>query len=154
MLNQFTLVAYFSQKLDNGNTKRITQVVEENVNAFCSCGFTVYNPTIHCFDSVSITIRGSSETKLVTYFQDWVSSQNSTLDVQGRILLADKNCKVIIQSLNDGACQTTINTALTMTSQVGIIVGAIIAFIIALVTIIVITLALWASAKKKKVTFR
>ena len=140
--------------MDNGITELITKWIENNVNPLCSCRFTVYSPSIFCFDNVSLTLRGSAETTLVTYLQHWVSSGNSTVTIQGVALHVDKSCKVVIQSLDDAGCQYIIEEPQKLTSEVGIIVGAIIGFTVATGIILFLIVALWSYRRMKKISFK
>ena len=150
-----TWTFYLDPQMDIPKIELLTQLIENSVNSLCSCAFSIYNSSIYCFDSVSVTLRGSSETSWVMDFQDWVFSTNPTVNIQGTTLFVDQNCKVIIQAWNEAGCQTTMITGeLNQTTQVGVIVGVVLALIIAVGVILFFILALWRYKNMQKQSFR
>ena len=136
-------------------TEALLQSVQESISSFCSCGFVIQSPGIYCFDDFSITLRGNLEKSLVAYLQEWVSTKATTVQVQGVPLTVDKNCKVIITSLDDAGCNGAVTTAqqataapyTTIAIAVGAAVGGLVLFAI-IILVVVISYVRRRNAKK------
>ena len=123
------------------------------MKSFCSCGIVIQSPSISCFDNVSITFRGSTETQLVAYLQEWVSTKATTVQVQGTPLTVDKYCKVIITSLDDGGCFGAVtndqqSSASYTTVAIPVAIVACVVLILVIILIVAITLVRRRNAKK------
>ena len=129
----------------------IKKQIEDNVNSFCSCGFKFHYTNISCFDDFSITLRGSSDSDLVGYLKDWVSTKSTTVKVQGISLIVDKNCVVPIASLDAPGCTGGVTNAQgsSASSNTSVAVGAAIGVSI-LVIIAIIFLVLIAVVRRWK----
>ena len=104
----------------------VSMLIQDNVNIYCSCGFVLMSPSIVCFDDSSIILRGTSDAKLVSYLQAWVSTKAISLTVQGTLLTVDKSCAVTVQSVNQAGCSVSSSarqSGLSSSTKVGVAVG-------------------------------
>ena len=115
----------------------VAQLIQDSVNSFCSCGFAIISPTIACYDTSSITLRGMSASNQVSYLQEWVSSKPSSLTLQGTQLTVDGSCTVVVQSLNQAGCTASTSTVQSQTS-IGTKVGAAVGAVVGCVTVVAV----------------
>ena len=127
------------------------------MNSFCTCGFTFHSANISCFDDFSITFRGSSDSNLVGYLKDWVSTKSTTVKVQGLSLTVDKNCAAPITSLDVAGCTGAVTNAQdsASSSNITVAVGAAIGVgslvIIAIILTVLIVALRHRKAKKNTI---
>ena len=82
----------------------LSQSIDNSVNAFCKCNFSMSNADVICYDIARVTLRGTVEAKQLAYLEDWVFNMAITIDIQGMVLTVDNYCPVVIQSLSDPEC--------------------------------------------------
>lgn len=85
--------------------------------------------SIVCFDDNSIILRGTCDTKLVSYLQEWVSTKTTSFNVQGMLLTVDKSCTVTVQSESQAGCSVSSSakqSGISSSAKVGVAVGAIV----------------------------
>ena len=139
----------FSLQDDSGKIAAIEQVVEDTVNSYCTCGIKILSPSISCFDDFSIILRGSVETKVFTYLQEWVTNKAATVQVQGTVLTVDKNCKVAIASLDGAGCIGEVASGAQQTSTPNTTIAIVVVLMIAALIIAAIILAVVITVVKR-----
>ena len=80
------------------------QSINNNLNEFCKCNFSVTNVEVICYDVTRVTLRGTVEAMQLPYLQDWVANEATTISPYGILLKVDNGCPVQIQSLNVPEC--------------------------------------------------
>ena len=105
--------------------------------------------SIVCSDDRSIILRGTCDTKLVTYLQEWVSTKATPFTVQGMLLSVDKSCTVAVQSANQAGCSVSSSakqSGLSSSATLGVAVG--VAFVGGVAIVGVILGAIFAIRKQ------